>query len=85
VALERRERPPRELETLDVIVRATERVMLGLRLDEALSLDGLTQAIDAHELARLEQLGLAERQNGAVTLTRRGRFLGGAVTASLLA
>jgi putative oxygen-independent coproporphyrinogen III oxidase len=84
-ALERGERPQRELEALDVAVRATERVILGLRLDEALSLDGLTQAIDVEELARLERLGLAERQNGSVSLTPRGRFLGGGVTASLLA
>ena len=79
--------PEREVEPLDGGVRARERVMLGLRLDEPLSLAGLDAALDARGLARVEQLGLAERVAGgsSLTLTERGRFLGGAVTAELLA
>jgi len=77
--------PPREVEPLPVDVRRTERVMLGLRLDEPLPLAGLESALDARELARLAGLGLVERRTGTVTLTRRGRFLGGGVTARLLA
>ncbi len=77
--------PPRELEELPAEVRAAERVMLGLRLDEPLPLGGLEQAIDADELERLAGLGLAEPRGGSLTLTRRGRFLGGGVTARLLA
>jgi oxygen-independent coproporphyrinogen III oxidase len=78
-------RPPRELEALPGDVRATERVMLGLRLDEPLPLAGLERAIDAGKLDRLERLGLAERRDDALALTPRGRFLGGGVTAALLA
>ena len=79
-------RPPeRELEPLDTAVRARERVMLGLRLDEPLPLAGVRHALDAAGLARVESLGLAERSADALTLTERGRFLGGAVTAELLA
>ena len=59
--------------------------MLGLRLDEPLPLTGLEHAIDAVGLARLERLGLAERRGDALALTSRGRFLGGGVTAALLA
>jgi coproporphyrinogen III oxidase-like Fe-S oxidoreductase len=61
--------------------------MLGLRLDEPLSLAGLDDALDADGLARVEQLGLARRVGGerSLTLTERGRFLGDAVTAELLA
>ncbi len=77
--------PERELEPLDEAVRARERVMLGLRLDEPLPLAGVRHALDAAGLARVESLGLAERSAGALTLTERGRFLGGAVTAELLA
>jgi oxygen-independent coproporphyrinogen-3 oxidase len=84
-ALARGEAPPRDLEPLDDDVRRRERVMLGLRLDEPLPLVGLEQAIDLSALDRLEQLGLAERIDGALRLTTRGRFLGGAVTAELLA
>lgn len=77
--------PERELEPLDEAVRARERVMLGLRLDEPLPLAGVRHALDAAGLARVESLGLAEQSAGSLTLTERGRFLGGAVTAELLA
>jgi hypothetical protein len=60
--------------------------MLGLRLDEPLALAGLETAVDAAALARLEALGLASRNGGeTLSLTARGRFLGGGVTAELLA
>jgi oxygen-independent coproporphyrinogen-3 oxidase len=84
-ALERGVLPRREVEELTPDVRATERLMLGLRLDEPLSLVGLEAAVDAHELDRLEGLGLVRRSGRAVTLTPRGRFLGGGVTAALVA
>jgi oxygen-independent coproporphyrinogen-3 oxidase len=77
--------PERELEPLDADVKARERVMLGLRLDEPLPLAGIRQALDPVGLARVEQLGLAEETAGSLTLTTRGRFLGGGVTAELLA
>jgi oxygen-independent coproporphyrinogen-3 oxidase len=84
-ALAAGEEPVRELEDLPALVRASERVMLGLRLDEPLRLAGLEHAIDAPSLARLERLGLAERSDETLTLTARGRFLGDGVTAALLA
>jgi oxygen-independent coproporphyrinogen-3 oxidase len=77
--------PERELEPLDDEVRARERVMLGLRLDEPLPLAGVRGALDAAGLARVERLGLAEHSEDTLSLTERGRFLGGAVTAELLA
>ena len=75
----------REIEVLDGETRARERVMLGLRLDEPLTLDGLRSALDVEGLARAEQLGLAVDSGETLSLTRRGRFLGGAVTAEILA
>ena len=88
-ALEDGLQPPRELECIDRDVRRRERVMLGLRLDEPLRLAGLEPAVDDAALVRLERLGLAARTNDAagptLALTRRGRFLGGGVTAELLA
>ena len=77
--------PPREVEELDDAVRAQERVLLGLRLDEPLPLDGLESAVDEEALARLLRLGLAAHGDRGLTLTQRGRFLGGGVTAELLA
>ncbi|HEY6836830.1 MAG TPA: radical SAM family heme chaperone HemW [Gaiellaceae bacterium] len=82
------ERPPRDLEELPRDVRWSERVLLGLRLDEPLDVVGLERAVDWGAVERLERLGLVRRDNGsaeALTLTRRGRFLGGGVTADLLA
>jgi putative oxygen-independent coproporphyrinogen III oxidase len=84
-ALERGERPVREVETLDADVRATERLMLGLRLDEPLPLTGLGHAVDEEALDRLVAGGLAMRDGESIALTARGRFLGGGVTARLLA
>jgi oxygen-independent coproporphyrinogen-3 oxidase len=75
----------REIEFLDDETRARERVMLGLRLDEPLPLGGLRTALDPAGLARAERLGLAVEKSETLTLTRQGRFLGGAVTAEILA
>ncbi len=75
----------REVELLDDETKARERVMLGLRLDEPLRLDGLRPALDPIGLARVETLGLAVEAEGALALTPRGRFLGGGVTADILA
>ena len=66
-------------------MRARELVMLGLRLDEPLPLGGLRTALDPAGLARAEQLGLAVEEGETLALTRHGRFLGGAVTAEILA
>jgi oxygen-independent coproporphyrinogen III oxidase len=77
--------PARELEPLDAETLRRERVLLGLRLDEPLRLDGLESALDRSALDRLAGLGLVRRRNGTLALTQRGRFLGGAVTADLLA
>jgi oxygen-independent coproporphyrinogen-3 oxidase len=86
-ALARGERPERELEPLAPQTRATELVLLGLRLDEPLETAGLADAIDQNALRHLQRLGLARVLDGgrALTLTPRGRFLGGGVTAELLA
>jgi putative oxygen-independent coproporphyrinogen III oxidase len=89
-ALARGEAPPRELEPLPPFVRRRERVLLGLRLDEPLALRGLESAVDLSALDRLQELGLAQRMRRGgdgerVALTTRGRFLGGGVTAELLA
>jgi oxygen-independent coproporphyrinogen-3 oxidase len=84
-ALTNGERPLRELEPLSEQVRRRERVMLGLRLDEPLVLGDLAAVIDDDEVSRLERLGLVRQDASTLALTTRGRFLGGGVTADLLA
>jgi oxygen-independent coproporphyrinogen-3 oxidase len=82
------EEPPREIERLSAETRAVEQLMLGLRLDEPLSLGGVDGAgcvVDGDSLGRLVERGLVERRPDGVRLTPRGRLLGGAVTAELLA
>jgi oxygen-independent coproporphyrinogen-3 oxidase len=79
-----RRRPPREVEPLTVDVRRRERVMLGLRLDEPLQVDGLGGVLDDSALERLQRLGLVDRTGATLALTARGRMLGGGVTADLL-
>ena len=81
--------PPSETEPLDAETRSRELLMLGLRLDEAVVAADVEGALDRTALARLVDLGLVEvGTNGRgdeLRLTRRGRFLGGGVTAELLA
>jgi putative oxygen-independent coproporphyrinogen III oxidase len=88
-ALARDESPPHELELVDAETRRRERIMLGLRLDEPLALDGLEPLVDWAGLAQVERLGLAARtgSNGdaALALTHRGRFVADGVVAALLA
>jgi oxygen-independent coproporphyrinogen-3 oxidase len=84
-ALASGERPPRKLEPLDEATRLEELLMLRLRLDEPLPLAEVAPAVDARALERLEQRGLVRRRGSAIALSERGRFLGGGVTAELLA
>jgi oxygen-independent coproporphyrinogen-3 oxidase len=81
--------PPCEVEVIDSETRLQELLLLGLRLDEPVVLADVSGAIDHGALARLADLGLVERgENGRgeeLRLTRRGRFLGGGVTAELVA
>ena len=77
---------PSELERLDPETKYVERLMLGLRLDEPLALAGLESLLDLAALERLVTGGLVERPTGeSIRLTPRGRLLGDAVTAELLA
>jgi oxygen-independent coproporphyrinogen III oxidase len=84
-------RPSREVEVLDDETRARERLMLGLRLDEPLFLDGpLERVLDRPALDRLRRdgfvhVGSTGGARRAISLTERGRPLGGGVTAELLA
>jgi oxygen-independent coproporphyrinogen-3 oxidase len=88
-ALSRGQPPPRELEQLSPDVRARERAMLGLRLDQPLSLSSVDGTLDIEAVERLEALALVQRGDeggaGTLALTTRGRFVGDAVAAELIA
>ncbi|MGH3135324.1 MAG: radical SAM family heme chaperone HemW [Gaiellaceae bacterium] len=81
-------KPPSEIELIDRDTRDREKLMLGLRLDEPLALADVGDAVDRKSLTRLAARGLvdlgANGRGEEISLTRRGRFLGGGVTAELL-
>ncbi len=87
-ALAAGERPPSEIELIDGETHNREKLLLGLRLDEPLALADVDGVLDRAALNRLVAGGLVElSSNGRgeeISLTRRGRFLGGGVTAELM-
>jgi putative oxygen-independent coproporphyrinogen III oxidase len=88
-ALAAGETPPHELEPLDAETQERERLLLGLRLDQPVELERVNGALDRAAAERLAARGLVEVGSDGtgketVTLTRRGRFLGGGVTVELL-
>ncbi len=84
-ALEGGADPRRDIESLDPLTKVRERLMLGLRLDEPVQLGDVRVVVDDDALSRLVAGDLVELVgDDGLRLTRRGRFLGGAVTADLV-
>jgi oxygen-independent coproporphyrinogen III oxidase len=83
-AVEAGRRPPAEVELLTPSERGVERLMLGLRLDVPLELNGLAALVDDAACERLAGAGMLVRCDGALALTERGRFLANDVVASVL-
>jgi putative oxygen-independent coproporphyrinogen III oxidase len=77
--------PPHDVELLSASERGLERLMLGLRLDRPLHLDGLAGLLDESACERLAAAGLVARADDTIALTDRGRFLANDVVASVLA
>jgi oxygen-independent coproporphyrinogen III oxidase len=80
--------PPREIELVGRETRERERLLLGLRLDETLSVADVENVLDRRAMERLATRGLVELTGGngrsALKLSHRGRFVGGGVTVELL-
>ena len=76
--------PPSDVERLTPSERGLERLMLGLRLDRPLHLNGLAALVDDAACARLAGAGFLQRDGETIALTDRGRFLANDVVASVL-
>jgi oxygen-independent coproporphyrinogen-3 oxidase len=75
-----------EIERIDKPLEMAETMMMGLRLDEGISVARFTERFGAppshtygDTLRELEKLALVHSQDGAIRLTRRGRMLGNEV------
>jgi oxygen-independent coproporphyrinogen-3 oxidase len=75
---------PADVEELTASERGLERLMLGLRLDRPLHLNGLASLVDDAACDRLAEAGLVRRDGETMALTDRGRFLANDVVASVL-
>jgi oxygen-independent coproporphyrinogen III oxidase len=69
-----------ESEDLDATIRRTERIMLGLRLNEGVSASG----VDSAALERVVDRGWVERDNGTIRLTRAGQHFCSEVALELI-
>ena len=75
-----------EIEKIDRTLEMAETMMMGLRLDEGISITAFTErfgasphSVYANTLDELEHLKLLHTQDGALQLTHRGRMLGNEV------
>ena len=80
----RGELPPARDEALTPTVRLQERVMLGLRLAEGVAEASVEAVLDEDGLVRMRAIGLLERHDGRLVLTRRGRLVANDVVARLI-
>ena len=83
-AVEAGDPPPAEIEQLTAQERGTERLMLGLRLDRPLELNGQAGLVDEAAAQRLAAAGLLIRGPGTIQLSDRGRRVADSVVATLL-
>ena len=75
-----------EIEQIDKLLEMAETMMMGLRLDEGISVARFTERFGAppshtygDTLRELDELALVHTQDGAIRLTHRGRMLGNEV------
>ena len=83
-ALGRGDAPIRVEEVLSPDERLHERIMLGLRLDEPMSIAPVLGGLDMPEVERLAGLGLVVEGDGTLTLSRRGRMVANDVISRLI-
>ena len=83
-AVEAGSEPPAEVELLTADERALERLMLGLRLDRPLPVNGARPLLDPVAVDRLSRQGMLVDDGHSLQLSDRGRFLADEVVATIL-
>lgn len=79
-AVETRQTVAFETEAIDESTHRTEKIMLGLRLNKGISIDGISE----DGLDRLLDRGWIERMNGTIRLTKEGRHFCSEVALELM-
>ena len=76
-------RPPREVEDLDAATRARERLLLAARCGAPVPLAELAAILDVEAAGPLAAAGLVSLHSGTIRVTRKGRYVAGAVCVRL--
>lgn len=75
--------PPREVEDLGAATRARERLLLSARCGECVPLSEVVAILDSDAAAHLAAAGLVALHSGTIRVTRKGRYVAGAVCVRL--
>jgi len=75
--------PPRDVEHLGAATRARERLLLAARCGERVSLAELAAILDVGAAGPLAAAGLVSLHSGTIRVTRKGRYVAGAVCVRL--
>jgi oxygen-independent coproporphyrinogen-3 oxidase len=75
--------PPREVEVLSAATRARERLLLAARCGEPVPLVDLAAILDLDAARPLAVAGLVSLHSGTIRVTRKGRYVAGAVCVRL--
>ena len=75
--------PPREVEDLGAATRARERLLLAARCGDPVPLSEVAAILDSDAAGPLAAAGLVSLHSGTIRVTRKGRYVAGAVCVRL--
>jgi len=75
--------PPREVEDLGAATRARERLLLAARCGDRVPLSEVVAILDADAAGQLAGAGMVSLRSGTIQVTRKGRYVAGAVCVRL--
>ncbi|MBE3035416.1 MAG: coproporphyrinogen III oxidase, partial [Actinobacteria bacterium] len=75
--------PPREVEDLGAATRARERLLLAARCGDCVPLSEVVAILDSDAAGQLAGAGMVSLRSGTIRVTRKGRYVAGAVCVRL--